>query len=732
MTIANQTNRTSGVGAGVVLEIPYVFPTLASGDLIVTKRLTSTGAETVLVEDAGSDGYTATYGSGGGIVTTSDSIASTSTVHVVRNTPRTQNLNLEQGGAFNADNVEAALDKLTKIVIQNKDLIDNKGLEFPSTDAAGLTNEVPNSVDRASKVLSFDSAGNATASSAVPTGSVSFSTIGTNIAEAADASAVRTLLSIDAVVDVRDHGATGDGSTDDGAAIQAAMDSISAGTVLFPIPDVAYSYATTLDKPSNVSMVGVSERGSILSYTGTAKAISCSYANATVDSSEISNLRITCTSTATDAIYCKATQDMIIRNVFIQNLNSGGTNGIHLDGACHFMQIQSCRVFAGTVGILLEDQATFLDNNSVVMRDTYVTGTETSVKVKYNSNADHNNLKLDTMKFDPGGSVHTTNAIVELEQAQETVIHNCYFEPHGDATAPNIKLIGNTFNTVITANRLQQNGSHSPGAIQCAGTSSGTVISNNIITGNTGTIVAFQSGVDNVFADNTLASLITFQDSWLRPKTISVSAGKDYTLRYRGWVDREWNISHDFSRFYDDFHLFDSSTLDTRWDIDDGDVVAAQTQAIHGVLGLTTSDTINTTCIVRSPKRIISSNKSILSFRATTQKTNVNTQMGIWFDATSYIYFELDTAVDGNWHLVSRTGGAETDTDSSEAADLDQHIFKIEMLNNSLTFYIDGALVGTISTNILTSTSQVHMFNKTLTNANKAFTVDTVSILQVR
>ncbi len=730
MTISNQTNRTSGVGAGAVLAIPYVFPTLASGDLVVTKRLTSTGAETVLIENAGSDGYTATYGSGGGIVTTSDSIASTSTVHVVRNTPRTQNLNLEQGGAFNADNLEAGLDKLTKLVIQNKDLIDNKGLAFPSTDAAGLTNEVPNSVDRASKVLSFDSAGNATASSAVPTGSVSFSTIGTNIAEAANASAVRTLLSIDAVVDVRDHGATGDGSTDDTAFIQAALDSISAGTVLFPIPSVAYNIDSTLDKPSNVSMVGVSERGSIISYTGTGKAISCSYANATVDSSEISNLKVICTSTATDAIYCKATQDMIIRNVFVDNLTNSGTNGIHLDGACHFMQIQSCRIFAAGVGILLEDQATFLDNNSVVIRDTFAQGTATCVKVVYNSNADHNNLKFDTMKFNP--STQTTNAIIELEQAQETVIHNCYFEPHGSATVPNIKLIGNTANTIITANRLQQNGSHSPGAIQCGGTSFGTIISNNIITGNSGTIVAFESGTDNVFADNTL-SVASLLDSWLRPKTIAMTAGKDYTLRHGGWVDREWNISHDFSRFYDDFHLSDSSTLDTRWDIDDGDTVAVQSQAIHGVIDLTTSGTINHTCIMRSPKRIISSNKSILIFRGNiVSVADVNFQVGIWFDATNYIYFELDTGSDSQLHIVSSLAGSETDTNTGLEQGAGAFVYSIEMLLTSLDFLSAGISTGTITTDILTGAAQIHMYIKALTGSAKTLKIDTVTALQVR
>ena len=164
-------------------------------------------------------------------------------------------------------------------------------------------------------------------------------------------------------------------------------------------------------------------------------------------------------------------------------------------------------------------------------------------------------------------------------------------------------------------------------------------------------------------------SIAGLEDSWGRPKTITVSPGVDYTLRHKGWVDREWNISHDFSRFYDDFHLYDSSTLDILWDIDDGDTVAAQSNEIHGVVDLTTSGTIDPKVIVRSPKRVISSDKSILTFHAKViSVANVNTQIGIWFDATNYIYFELDTAVDGNWHLVSNLAGSETNTDSSSAA----------------------------------------------------------------
>ena len=243
MTVSNQTNSTSAVGAGAVLAIPYTFPTKESGDLIVEQRVTSTGVPTPLTETTD---YTATYGSTGGTVTTVNSIAATDTVHVTRNTPMTQTLDLITGGLFNAENVEAALDRNTKLVIDSAGDI-NRTPKLLRSDPSTSVGNWPSSIDRASKVASFDSAGKPTASSAVPTGSVSFSTIGTNIAEAADADAVMVLLqsfTSTAKVgdiqtkgpwhDVRAYGATGDGSTDDTVAIAAAIAAAANKTLFIP------------------------------------------------------------------------------------------------------------------------------------------------------------------------------------------------------------------------------------------------------------------------------------------------------------------------------------------------------------------------------------------------------------------------------------------------------------------------------------------------------------------
>ena len=78
------------------------------------------------------------------------------------------------------------------------------------------------------------------------------------------------------VVNVLDFGAVGDGTTDDAAAIQAAMDSVSADdeplTVVFPATADSYAISTTLIiKNSNLHLVGYGGRA-VIKYIGTGAA----------------------------------------------------------------------------------------------------------------------------------------------------------------------------------------------------------------------------------------------------------------------------------------------------------------------------------------------------------------------------------------------------------------------------------------------------------------------------
>lgn len=253
MTVATQTNRIAAVGSGAIgQEVPFLFPITATSDLLVKKRVTATGVETTLDETTN---YTVVIiGDVGGTLTTVTAIELTEQIHIIRNTPKTQSLDLEQGGSFNAEDIEDAHDKNTKLAIENYDQITNKAITFPETDASALTTVLPSSIARASKNLTFDSDGNVAASVSVEEGDVSFTTFGTNMAEAANALAGKAVINLDHVFDVRDYGAVGDGSADDSIAITAAIDAAAAsGGVVF-FPQGTYKFDDDDTVPYNVTL----------------------------------------------------------------------------------------------------------------------------------------------------------------------------------------------------------------------------------------------------------------------------------------------------------------------------------------------------------------------------------------------------------------------------------------------------------------------------------------------
>ena len=163
--ITTTTNKTSGTtGTGAAQTIAFNFPVFASTEVKVKKRLTSTGAETLLtvttdytvsLTGTGSPNYT-----GGSITTVTPFVASTYTIHVYRETTETQSLDLIENDALPAETVEARFDKLFCLYADLKEKVD-RSLKFPITDSS-LTSELPNSVDRASETCKFDASGNVT------------------------------------------------------------------------------------------------------------------------------------------------------------------------------------------------------------------------------------------------------------------------------------------------------------------------------------------------------------------------------------------------------------------------------------------------------------------------------------------------------------------------------------------------------------------------------------------
>lgn len=116
--ISTTTSSVSYTGnASTVTAYTIAFPLADASHLVAIETVTATGVKTTLTSGL----YTftpTTDGDGritGGSVTTDPAIAATSTIEFKRVTPKTQTLDLTSGGAFNAEALESAWDKITMI-----------------------------------------------------------------------------------------------------------------------------------------------------------------------------------------------------------------------------------------------------------------------------------------------------------------------------------------------------------------------------------------------------------------------------------------------------------------------------------------------------------------------------------------------------------------------------------------------------------------------------------------
>lgn len=201
MTVANQTNRTSAVGSNTVGQvIPFSFPITETSDIKVKTRVTATGVEADFAETTD---YTVTInGDVGGSITLVAALATTSSVHLERDTPNLQSVDLEQGAAFTAENVEDALDKNTKLTIENVDAID-RSVRAPATDPSTLNMELPNSIDRAKQYGAYGATGEPTVVASVAPATATVTAFSETYLDDANAAAVRTTLGVVIGTDVQ-------------------------------------------------------------------------------------------------------------------------------------------------------------------------------------------------------------------------------------------------------------------------------------------------------------------------------------------------------------------------------------------------------------------------------------------------------------------------------------------------------------------------------------------------
>ena len=325
MTVSNQSNRISAVGSGAVGQvIPFTFPIIDTSDIVAYSRVTATGVETLLAETTN---YTVTInGDSGGSVTTVTAIVTTAEIHLIRAVPFTQSLDLEQGGSFNAENIEDAIDKNTKLTIQNKDGM-TRSLRAPETDSTALNLELPNSVDRASKNLGFDASGNVI----VTDSSGSFTTTDTQSDTQEDGDDVITESPF---ADVRAFGAIGDGTTDDTAAFNLA---IATGKAIL-IPPLTFVISDTLTQTAgkDIILVGTGD-SSLINFSDATEELFDVTPSSTTGRLVLRNLKITCTSAGYSgnlitinggAVSSPLFRQVHIFDVFLQNTatNPGADN----------------------------------------------------------------------------------------------------------------------------------------------------------------------------------------------------------------------------------------------------------------------------------------------------------------------------------------------------------------------------------------------------------------------
>jgi len=338
MTVSNVTNRTAVVGTGAEQTVSFSFPIVNNSDITVSKRLISTGVSTELSETTH---YTVTNNGddGGSITTVAPFIGSTYHIYVVRNTARTQSLDLEQGGSFNAENVEAALDKNARLIIENTDA-NTRSLRAPSTDAVGLDMELPNSVVRASKNLGFDASGN-------PTVTDSSGTFSTANAYWDD------VIVKSPIVDVRAFGADTD-SADNATVIQAAVDSLTSGGVVY-FPEM-YDIGTSIKISANLTFIG-NGWATGLNQVGTSGEHGIEITETVADAGWVNgvfikNMLITGNALAGDGVVLRRANGLM-ESVKVTGFTKAGSVGFNLYGCIEMVLIKQINLLVVGVDLVL-------------------------------------------------------------------------------------------------------------------------------------------------------------------------------------------------------------------------------------------------------------------------------------------------------------------------------------------------------------------------------------------
>ena len=245
MTVTNTTARNQYTATAGQTVFAYTFEVYNKNDLVVLQNDTTLAEGTnYTVSGVGSD-------SGGNITLTVGATAG-DIITVYRDMALERLTDYQNAGDFLAAEVNEDFDRLWLATQQNA-TTDERSIRKPVVDIDSINMELPAASSRANKLLSFDGSGNvqtlsSTTNAATDATNVTYTATGTGAVG-------RTVQSrLTESISVKDFGAKGDGTTDDTAAIQAAINyaaTAKLGVVYLPAGHYSITRIYLNHDPSN-------------------------------------------------------------------------------------------------------------------------------------------------------------------------------------------------------------------------------------------------------------------------------------------------------------------------------------------------------------------------------------------------------------------------------------------------------------------------------------------------